>query len=136
MVFRFLAPGLVVLILVALPQSAAAAPTWLKPTNLSAAGNGGDLNVAVDAAGDAFAAWTRSGTVQASQRLAGGTWSRAQGISGDCVDAHGVELAVSAAGMAVVVWECPKGGNTIVQAATRPSGSSWSAAHERKLAGP
>ena len=72
MVLRRLAPCLALLTL-ALPQSAAAAPTWLSPKNLSVSGNGGDLNVAVDAAGDAFAAWTRSGTVQAAQRPAGGT---------------------------------------------------------------
>jgi PKD domain/PASTA domain len=131
---RLLAPGLVVLIL-ALPQSAAAAPTWLPPKTLSAAGNGGDLNVAVDAAGDAFAVWTRSGIAQAAQRPAGGTWSAAEDISGGCPDARGVELAASPAGRAVVVWECPKGGNTIVQAVTRRPGGSWSAPHDLSAPG-
>jgi hypothetical protein len=129
MLLRVLALGLVFVIL-ALPQSAAAAPTWLTPKGLSNAGNGGDLNVAVDAAGDAFAVWTRSGTAQASQRPAGGTWSAAEDVSGGCPDARGVELAVSPAGRAVVVWECPKGGNTVVQAVTRRPGGSWSAPHD------
>jgi hypothetical protein len=131
---RVLAAGLVLLIL-ALPQSAAAAPTWLAPKNLSASGNGGELNVRVDAAGDAFAVWTRSGTVQATQRPAGGTWSAAQGISGSCIAAQGVELAVSPAGKAVAVWECPKGGYTIVQATTRRPGGSWSAPHDLSAPG-
>ena len=129
-----LAPRLALLIL-ALPQSAAAAPTWLPPKNLSVSGNGGDLNVAVDAAGDAFAAWTRSGTVQAAQRPAGGTWSAAQDLSSNCFGAHSVRLAVNAAGRAVVVWECSKGGNTIVQASTRAAGRSWSAPHDLSALG-
>jgi hypothetical protein len=131
---RVLAAGLVLLILT-LPQSAAAAPTWLAPKNLSASGNGGELNVRVDAAGDAFAVWTRSGTVQAAQRPAGGTWSAVQDISGSCIAAQAVELAVSSAGKAVAVWECPKGGNTIVQATTRRPGGSWSAPHELSAPG-
>src|SRR5919204_3940335 len=106
---RILAAGLVLLIL-ALPQSAAAAPTWLAPKGLSISGNGGDLNIRLDADGDAFAVWTRSGTVQAAQRPAGGTWSSAQDISGTCLGAQSVQLAVSPAGGAVAVWECAKGG--------------------------
>src|ERR1043165_6498847 len=89
MAAKFLAPGLALLILVALPQSAAAAPTWLKAKNLSATVNGSDPSVAVDGSGDAFAVWTRSGIVQAAQRPAGTTWSKAQDISGGCVDARG-----------------------------------------------
>src|SRR5256714_7274462 len=134
MVLRRLAPCLALLTL-ALPLSAAAAPTWLSPENLTAAGNGGDLNVAVDAAGDAFAVWTRSGTAQAAERRAGATWSAAQDISGSCVDAHGVELAVNPAGKAIVVWECQKGGNTIVQAVTRPGRGNWSAPHDLSAPG-
>src|SRR5919108_4769439 len=98
MAARFLAPLLVCIILVALPQSAVAAPTWLTSNNLSAAGNGGDPKVALDAAGDAFAVWTRSGIAQAAQRRAGGTWSPAEDISRGCPDASGLELAVSPAG--------------------------------------
>jgi PKD domain/PASTA domain len=135
MAAKFLAPALALLMLVALPQSAAAAPTWLKAKNLSATVNGSDPTVAVDASGDSFAVWTRSGTVQASQRPAGTTWSKAQDVSGGCVDARGAELAVSPGGRAVVVWECPKGGNTIVQAATRRPGGDWSAPHDLSAPG-
>jgi PKD domain-containing protein/PASTA domain-containing protein len=131
---RILAAGLVLLIL-ALPQSAAAAPTWLAPRNLSVSGNGSDLNVRVDAAGDAFAVWTRSGTVQAAQRPAAGAWSAPQDISGTCIAAQAVELAVSPAGKAVAVWECPKGGNTVVQATTGRRGGSWSAPHDLSAPG-
>ena len=131
---RVLAAGLVLLIL-ALPQSAAATPTWLAPKNFSVSGNGGDLNVRVDAAGDAFVVWARSGTVQAAQRPAGGTWSAAQNISGSCIAPQAVQLAVSPGGAAVAVWECPKGGNTIVQASTRARGGSWSPPHDLSQAG-
>jgi hypothetical protein len=134
MPLRLLASALGLLIL-ALPQGAAAAPTWLTPKGLSAAGNGGDLSVALDAAGDAFAVWARTGTAQASERPAGGTWSAPQGISGSCVNANGVQLAVSPAGRAVAVWECPKGGNTIVQAATRAVGGGWSQPHDLSAPG-
>ena len=129
MAARFLAPGLLVLIL-ALPLSAAAAPAWLGPANLSTGASSSDLSIAVDAAGDAFAVWARSGTAQASHRPAGGTWSAAQGISGSCLNSTGVQLAVSPAGRAVAVWECPEGGNTIVQAAARAVRGSWSAPHD------
>jgi len=131
---RVLAAGLVLLIL-ALPQSAAATPTWLAPKNFSVSGNGGDLNVRVDAAGDAFVVWARSGTVQAAQRPAGGTWSAAQNISGGCIAPQAVQLAVSPGGAAVAVWECPKGGNVIVQASTRARGGSWSPPHDLSQAG-
>lgn len=134
MAVRFLAPLLALLIL-ALPQSAGAAPTWLGPKNLSLAGNRADLSIALDGAGDAFAVWTRSGTAQAAQRPAGGTWSAAADVSGNCLDARGVELAVSPAGRAVVVWECTKGGSSIVQAATRAAGRNWSEAHDLSLPG-
>jgi hypothetical protein len=134
MPYRVLALGLVLLILV-LPQSAAAAPTWLAPKNLSVSGNGGDLNVRVDPAGDAFAIWTRSGAVQAAQRAAGGTWGAAQDISASCIAAQALQLAVSPAGGAVAVWECQKGGNTIVQASTRARGGSWSPPHDLSRAG-
>lgn len=132
--YRFLASGLALLIL-ALPPSAAAAPTWLAPKNLSAAGNGGDLSVALDAAGDAFAVWTRSGTAQVAERPAGGSWSAARNLSGGCVNATAVQLAVNAPGRAVVVWECPKGGNTVVQAATRPPRGAWSAPRDLSAPG-
>ena len=135
MAARFLAPALALAILVALPQSAAAAPTWLAPKSLSATGSGSDLSIALDAAGDAFTVWARSGTAQAAERPAGGSWSAAQGISGSCVDASGVQLAVNAAGRAVAVWECPKVGNTIVQAAMRSARGSWSAPHDLSAPG-
>ena len=131
---RVLALGLVLLILT-LPQSAAAAPTWLAPKNLSVSGNAGELKVRVDASGDAFAVWARSGTVQAAQRPAAGTWSAAQDISGSCIAAQAVQLAVSPAGGAVAVWECPKGGNTIVQASTRGRGGNWGPPHDLSRAG-
>src|SRR2546423_12371511 len=134
MVLRRLAPCLALLTL-ALPQSAAAAPTWLPPKNLSVSGNGGDLTVAVDAGGDAFAAWTRSGTVQAAERPAGETWSAAHALSDNCLGAHSVRLAVNAAGRAVVVWECSEGGNTSVQASTRAAGRSWSGPHDLSAPG-
>jgi PASTA domain/PKD domain len=135
MAARFLAPVLALAILVALPQSAAAAPTWLSSTNLSASGNGGDLSVGVDAAGDAFTVWARSGTVQAAQRTAGGSWSAPEDISGNCIDARGAQLAVSPARSAVAVWECPTGGNTIVQASTRTRGGSWTPPHNLSAPG-
>src|ERR1700757_3885461 len=135
MAARFLAPALALAILVALPQSATAAPAWLAPKSLSAAGNGGDPARALDAAGDAFAVWARSGTAQASERPAAGSWSAARNLSGTCVDASGVQLAANAAGRAVAVWECPKGGNTIVQSATRTAPRGWSSPHDLSAPG-
>src|ERR671930_493898 len=134
MLHRLLASALGILVL-ALPQGAAAAPTWLASKNLSVSGNGGDLSVAADAAGDAFALWTRSGTVQAAERPAGGAWSAAQDVSGTCVAAQAVHLAASPAGAAVAVWECPKGGHTIVQASAHARGGSWGPPQDLSAAG-
>src|SRR2546421_11678019 len=121
MVLSRLAPGLVLLIL-ALPQSAAAAPTWLPSKNLSVSGNGGDLNVAVDAGGDAFAAWTRSGTVQGAERAAGGTWRAAQALSGNCLGARSGRPRVEAAGKDGGGLGRAKGGAAVVEDRHRAAG--------------
>src|SRR4051812_35958834 len=84
--------GLALLIL-ALPRSAVAAPTWLEAENLSASGSAGGPKIALDAAGDAVAVWNQSSAgysiVWATVRPAGGSWSAPEGLSAAGHNAYG-----------------------------------------------
>ncbi|HEX3737348.1 MAG TPA: PKD domain-containing protein [Solirubrobacterales bacterium] len=118
------------IVAVALPGSALAAPTWLAPVSLSAPGyNGEDPQLGVDQAGDTVAAWVRfdgsNEIVQGAERPAGGSWSAAVNLSAPGEDAEDPRLAVDAAGDAVAVWRRYDGTDDIVEAASRPPGGSW-----------
>ncbi|HEY0279594.1 MAG TPA: hypothetical protein VGC32_15120 [Solirubrobacterales bacterium] len=93
-----------------------------------------DPRVAVDRRGDAVAVWQRrSGkshkfVIEAATRLAAGAWSVPTRLSGDARSAFVPRVAVDARGDAVVVWERNGGkkiGRRVIEAATRPSGGSW-----------
>ena len=89
-----------------------------------------DVDVAVDAAGNATAAWVLDGdtelSIKASTHPVGGTWSAPVDIAtpGDLGD---VDLATSStSGVSVAVWSQTVGGHNVVHAATRSPGGSWS----------
>lgn len=89
---------------------ASSAPTWLEPDNLSAQGNDAfGQQVAVDAAGNATAVWSRSdGTnyrIQTSTRPAGGTWSDPFTASPEGHDAIRPQISANAAGDVALVWK-------------------------------
>ncbi len=94
--------------------------------NLSAAGgNGDDQQLAVAADGTTTVIWRRSSRIQASTRPAGGTFP----VPGDVVNlsaagATAPQVAVGVDGATTVVWRRNNGSNNIVQASTRPAGSS------------
>jgi len=115
---------------VSLVASASAAPTWLSPVGLSAAGqNAGYSQVAVDANGDAVAVWRRSnGTnelIEAASRQAEGTWQAPVQLSATGQNAYGPQVAIDAQGDAVAVWGRSNGALTIIQASSKPAGGAW-----------
>jgi hypothetical protein len=121
------------------PQ-ALAAPGWLSPTDLSAVGQDAEEpQVAVDSAGNAVAVWSRSNgshtIIQAAVRPAGGAWSGSVDLSAVGRNATEPQLAVDPAGNAVAVWSRSNGSHTIIQAAGRPAGGSWSGSVDLSAAG-
>jgi hypothetical protein len=118
-------------VLAAVP--AGAAPTWTSPiVTLDDTDQSQDVEVAVDAAGNATAVWVLDGdaevSIKASTHPVGGTWSAPVDIAapGDSFD--DVDLATSAdSGVTVAVWSQTVGGHNVVHAATRSPGGAWSA---------
>ena len=120
----------------AIAAPAAAAPTWLRPTGLTAEGDQAEApRIALDAAGDATAVWLHfdgaNYIVQSAARPAGGSWSAPVDLSAPGEDADAPQVAVDPGGDATAVWTrfngAETGSNSIVQAASRAPGGSWSA---------
>jgi len=119
---------------------AQAAPRWLPPSDLSAAGRDAEApQVAVAPAGDVVAVWSRfdgSNTiVQAAVRPAGGSWMPPEDLSVAGRDAEEPDVAIDAAGNAVAIWRRHDGSKYIVQTATRPAGGAWQQAIDLSVAG-
>jgi len=109
---------------------ARAAPTWLGPTTLSAAGQSVDApHVASSSLGDAVAVWKRSDgsnqRVQVASRPAGGAWSAPASLSPVGQDATSPRAAADASGTSAVAWSRSTGIHQHVQAAVRPAGGAW-----------
>jgi len=120
--------------------SAWAAPAWLAPQDLSAAGQDAyDPQVAFDGQGNAIAVWSRSnGTnliVQAAVRAVGGSFGAPQDLSAAGQKAGFPEVAVDGQGNAIAVWQRFDGTNYIMQAAVRAAGGSFGAPQDLSAAG-
>jgi PKD domain len=112
---------------------AGAAPTWLAPVSVSAAG--GDASypqVAMDPTGDSVAVWFNligpNDIVQASSRQAGGSFGAPVNLSAPGQNGLGPQVAVDPSGDAIAVWYRSDGSNYRVQASFRPAGGSFGAA--------
>ena len=110
------------------------------PDDLSVAGTADSPKVAINEAGDAIVAWRRfeapSFVVQARVRPAGATsFSPVVDLSDAGQNASSLDLAIDAAGNAVVVWEYPSGANKVVQLSRRPAGGSFTSHVDLTLAG-
>ena len=86
--------------------------------------------LAVDAAGDAVAVWSRSNglnyIVQSATRPAGGGWGAPLDLSAPGADAKAPQVAVDGAGHFVAVWSSSTGPSTaVVQSATGLPGGAW-----------
>ncbi len=102
--------------------------TFSAPVSLSVAGQSYRPQVAVAADGTATVTWSGpSNIVQASTRPPGGTFSAPFDLSVAGQDANYPQVAVAADGTTTVVWDRFDGANTIVQASTRPPGSTFAA---------
>jgi PKD domain len=102
---------------------------WLAPDDISEAGQeAGEAAVAMNDAGDAVSAWTRTtgtNTVQAAVRPAGGAWGEPDDLSAAGQEARNPDVAIGEAGDRVAVWTRSNGSDFIVQAAERPVGDEW-----------
>ncbi len=110
--------------------SPAAASLWTMPASVSEEGQSAhEPRVAVDAAGDAIAVWSRSGgtndVVQAAVKPAGEPWGEPATLSEAGQDASEPQVAVDAAGDATVVWRRFGGSNYVVQTAVKPAREGW-----------
>lgn len=100
---------------------------WSKPDELSAPGHTATApEVAMDAAGNAIAAWIRSNGIapaaQTASRPAGGAWSLPQNLSRRGRNAASVDLAMNRRGDAVLSWVQAAGLHTAFRA---PGESTW-----------
>jgi hypothetical protein len=119
---------------------ALAAPAWLDPVNLSAAGqDAARVQVAMNEEGDAVAVWDRfdgsNFRVQATVRPAGGDFSAPVNLSTAGRDAVFPQVAMDQAGSAVAVWQRFDGTDQRVQAAIRPAGGRFSGAVNLSVGG-
>ncbi|MCW2978480.1 MAG: hypothetical protein JWO14_207 [Solirubrobacterales bacterium] len=122
------------LVLLLLPATPAmAAPAWVAPVDLTAAGVSVRTapEVAVDSGGDAVAVWKgyvgADEVVEAASRQAGGSWQAPVELSGSGHDASEPQVAVDSDGDAVAVWKRREGADYTVEAASRPAGGNWQA---------
>jgi hypothetical protein len=115
--------------------SRGAGGVWDAPVTISAPGQNADApQIAVDAAGDATAVWSRfdgaeTGTnsiVQAASRPAGGVWGPAVDLSAAGRNSERPQIALDAAGDATAVWRRYDGFDFIAETSSRPAGGAWS----------
>lgn len=111
---------------------------WEAPTLVSQPGEeGGDPQIAIDAAGDTLVAWRGEvgGTeyVRTANRPAGGSWEAPADASAAGEEVQSIQDAVDPEGDAIVAWAGDGrqvGEYTRVRAAFRPSGGSWETPEE------
>jgi hypothetical protein len=119
--------------MLATTAGSASAAGWLEPNDISAANEevDGRPQVAVDPAGNAVAIWERhvggEEIVEATERPAGGDWSKPEVLSLPDEEGERSQVTIDAAGTAIAVWfteESP--GAFVVRSAARPPGGEWS----------
>jgi hypothetical protein len=120
--------ALVVALLAAAP--AGAAPTWLPPTSISGhTRKAYKPQIAINAAGEAVAVWSRSigesAVIQSASRPPRGPWSAPTTISVKTRRSFEPQVAINAAGEAVAIWRSTDGKHPTVQSASRPPGGTW-----------
>ncbi len=109
-------------------QSASRTPTgsWSVPQTVSDPGvSASGPSLAVDASGNAVAAWTQSNgelRITAAYRPAGGSFGAPIGVSEVGADATAPDVSMDSAGNALVGWQRTDGTNLRVQASVRSPG--------------
>ncbi|RYC13329.1 PKD domain-containing protein [Nocardioides zhouii] len=104
--------------------------SWAPPIDLSVPGaNAANPQVAIDAAGNAAALWTRpegGSFLQNATRPAGGTWSAASYITTTGPLVSEPRIAFDAAGTLTAIWRGSDSVTSILQSATRSPAGTWS----------
>ncbi|HET7857145.1 MAG TPA: calcium-binding protein [Gaiellaceae bacterium] len=103
----------------------------LKPADLSPGGaSASSPRIASDGAGDVVAVWREvdgdESSIRAAYRRKGGAFGSPRRISTAAAATESPELAMDRLGNAVAVWQRSNGRDSIVQAAVRPAGGTWS----------
>jgi len=93
------------------------------------------VQIGLDDAGNAIAIWEPfNDVIRTAERPAGGEWSDPEDLFTE--GGQLPQLAMNAAGDAVIVWERPvAGGDAVVQAAERPAGGDWLEPDDLSVAG-
>jgi len=103
----------------------------LSPAQISDKDESGSTpRIASDGSGNIVAIWREvdgdSSAIRATSRSEGGSWSSARRISTPATDTESPRLAMDRLGNAVAVWERSTGHASVVQAAIRSAGGTWS----------
>jgi hypothetical protein len=103
---------------------------WQEPTSLTDEATASGLNdVAIDAAGDAVAVWTRTEggntVVRSATRPAGAAWQPAVTLSDGSESAGEPRVAMNAAGATAVTWVRSDGSHDRVQVISRTPTGPW-----------
>ncbi len=110
--------------------------TWSGAVTIPGSSTSGvNPQIGVDGSGNAVAVWATPSGIEYATYTFGGSWSTAALIPGSIASAENPQVSVNVSGNAVAVWDQTNAGHTIVQAATRPSGGSWSSLTALSAAG-
>jgi Ca2+-binding RTX toxin-like protein len=120
-----------VLAFIALVVFPSAAGGELKPLDISPAGASGSApRIASDGAGNIAVVWRESdgdtSSIRAAFRPANGVWQPSQRISAPAPETESPKVAMDSLGNTVAVWHRSSGHDSVVQAAIRPAGGTWS----------
>jgi len=112
----------------------------LKPISLSPGGaSASSPRIASDGAGNVVAAWREvdgdQSSIRAAFRQKGEAWGELRQISAAAASTESPEVAMDRIGNSVAVWHRSTGHDSVVQAAVRPAGGTWSAAQDLSGAG-
>jgi hypothetical protein len=123
---RLILPCVLAVLAVALPADAGAAGWLPLDATVNTGGVADGARVAVDDAGNVYAAWTEGSFLEVSKRPVGGVFETPQTINtASGVSADGPDIGVDGAGNAVVVWQQSSGaGVASIQIARRAAGAT------------
>jgi hypothetical protein len=129
-----------VLAFIALVVFPSAAAGELKPLDISPAGaSGSAASIASDGAGNIAVVWRESNgdtsSIRAAVRTAGGVWQPSQRLSTPAAATESPKIAMDSLGNAVAVWQRSSGHDSVVEAAIRPAGGTWSEPQDLSLPG-
>lgn len=116
------------------PPAANAASGWLSPVNLAEETQEVQFGpyVAMDAQGDALAAWSGYDGRNEALEQAGGSWEPPGSLAGEGQEVEHPCVAMSSGGEGLALWAAAKAtgngkGELVIEAASKPAGGDWQA---------